>query len=190
MAVFSKKQFLLELIDRTELVRSTTKSFLRLSNEQLNTKPAPGKWCIAEIFEHLCITQDIYIKLILPQISGAPDKDTPTHKSTWLGEFAYAQIKPKPDGKGFKLPSPKKLHPKNDYKDGYTVLNNFLHQLDIMHDILEHANTKDTQQIKIPFAFSKLITLRLGDNLRFLIAHNERHMLQAQRIAEIVDTNN
>ena len=189
MPVFSKKQLLLELTDRTELIRSTAKSFLRLSNEQLKLKPAPNKWSICEVFEHLLITQDLYLKSILPKIAAAPDKDSVTHRSSLLGDFVYTQIMPKANGNVLKLPAPKILCPTNNEDNAHTVLNNFLHQLDVLHDILQHASTKDIQRIKIPFAFTSLMKLRLGDNLRFLIAHNERHMLQAQRVSEVFNTN-
>ncbi|MBS1934437.1 MAG: DinB family protein, partial [Bacteroidetes bacterium] len=158
------------MTDRTELIRSTTKSFLRLSNEELKLKPAPDKWSICEVFEHLLITQDIYFKLILPKIAGAPDKDAEIHKSSIIGNFVYMQIKPKPDGSVFKLPAPKILYPTNNETDAHLVINNFLQQLDVLHDILQHASTKDIQRIKIPFAVASFIKLRLGDSLRFLIA--------------------
>jgi uncharacterized damage-inducible protein DinB len=184
MAAFEKKQFLSRLIDRTELITSNTKSFLRLNNEQLNQKPAPGKWSIAEIFEHLNIAHDIYIRCILSKISKAPEINSSTFKSNWLGDFAYTQIMPREDGTIFRLPAPKKLQPKTNKLDGADVLDRFLQQQDNIQDILQHVANKDLERIKIPFAFTNLLRLRLGDNLRFIIAHNERHMLQAQRIME------
>jgi hypothetical protein len=186
MPVFSKQQLLSELMDRTELVRSNTNPFLRLTNEQLNAKPARGKWCISEIFEHLNITQGLYIKSILTKMSRASDTVSPIYKSGWLGDLVYTRIMPRPDGTVFKLKTPKILTPENKAIDGHEVLNNFLHQLDIVHDILQHAATKDIQRIKIPVALTNLIKLRLGDNLRLIIAHNERHILQAKRVMETI----
>ena len=65
MTVFSKQGLLTELLDRIELIKARTQPFLRLSNEQLNHKPDPAKWSIAEIFEHLNINHNIYIGHII-----------------------------------------------------------------------------------------------------------------------------
>jgi DinB superfamily len=187
MTVFNKQNLLSELMDRTDLINSNTRVFFRLSNEQLNNRPAPGKWSIAEIFEHLNITHRIYINFILTKITKATDVNASLYKSGWIGDWVYEKIMPKSDGTVFKMKAPKTLRPASDTLDGKEVLNRFLQQQDAIYDIIRHASTKDLQGIKIPFAFTNTVKLRLGDNLRFLIAHNERHLLQAQRIMEAVD---
>jgi uncharacterized damage-inducible protein DinB len=187
MPVFNKQNLLSELMDRTDLINSNTRVFFRLSNEQLNSRLAPDRWSIAEIFEHLNITHGIYINFILTKITKATDVNTSLYKSGWIGDLVYDKIMPKSDGTVFKMRSPKLLRPASDPLDGQEVLNRFLQQQDTIYDIIRHVSTKDLQGIKIPFAFTKAVKLRLGDNLRFLVAHNERHLLQAQRIMEGVD---
>lgn len=186
MGIYSKQQLLSELIDRTELISSSVQYFLRLNDEQLNARPAPGKWSIAAIFEHLNITNAIYIRSILKKLQRAGDVTGDTFKSGWLGDWAYEKMMPRPDGTVFKMKTPAFLHPPNHLLDGHDVLNRFLQQQDMIHDILTHARSKDLQRIKVPFSFTKLLSLRLGDNLRFLIAHSERHLLQAQRATEAI----
>jgi hypothetical protein len=182
MAVFNKRNLLTELLDRTELVKANTQPFTRLDNGQLNEKPAPGKWSIAEIFEHLYITHGIYIRSILPRITSAPDKPGTIYKSNWFGDWVYERIMPRPDGTIRKMKAPKFLHATGNVLDGKAVLDHFLQQLDAIEDILQHSATKDLQKIKIPLSINRLLKLQLGDCLRFLSAHNERHVLQAQRV--------
>lgn len=55
-----------------------------------------------------------------------------------------------------------------------------------MDDILRHSATKDLRRIRIPFHFIPFLHFSLGETLRFLIAHNERHLLQAQRLVPVV----
>src|ERR1700730_4863976 len=108
MPVFNKQNLLAELIDRTELIISNTQCFLRLTNEQLNHKPAPDKWSIAEVFEHLNITLEIYINAILAKITNAEDVNNGrTYKSGWLGDWFYDKNMPRPDGSVFKMKAPK-----------------------------------------------------------------------------------
>jgi hypothetical protein len=44
------------------------------------------------------------------------------------------------------------------------------------------AQKVDLTKVKTAISLSKFIKLRLGDTLRFLVYHNERHILQAQGI--------
>jgi uncharacterized damage-inducible protein DinB len=184
MTTFSKKHLLYELVDRTELIISNTRPFQRLNNEQLNYKPAAGKWSISEVFEHLNITHHIYLHSILSKISQAPEVKSSMYNSSWLGDLLYTKTMPRPDGTVFKLKTRRLLQPTAREFNGNDVLNRFLQHQDSIHDVLLHASTKDLRCIKIPFSFTNVLKWRLGDNLRFLIAHNERHMLQAQRVLE------
>ena len=182
MAVFSKQSLITELLDRIELIKASTQPFLRLTDDQLMTRPHPGKWSIAEIFEHLNIVNSIYIRSILSRITLAPDVKTETYTSGWFGDWLYAKIMPRADGSVFKIRASKSHRADGEELDGREVLQRFLQHCDAIDDILRHIATKNLQQIKIPFSSIRLLRLRLGDNLRYLIAHSERHLLQAQRV--------
>jgi hypothetical protein len=186
MAVFSKQGLITELLDRTELIKASTQPFLRLSNDQLHQRPGPGKWSIVEIFGHLNITHDIYIRNILYRITLAPDVESERYRSGWLGDWVYDKIMPRSDGSVFKIKALKAHCAAGGVVDGKEVLESFLRKCDAIDDILRHVSTKDLQRIRIPFSFSRLLRLRLGDCLRYLVAHGERHLLQAQRVMVVV----
>ena len=185
MAVFSKQGLITELLDRTELIKASTQPFLRLTEEQLNFKPGADKWSIAEIFGHLNIVHNIQIRGILSRITLAPDVKTEHFRSGWLGGWLYERMMPRPDGTVFKIPSPRSFHASKEGLDGHDELQRFLHQCDALDDIFRHVSTKDLQGIRIPLSFSKFLRLRLGDNLRYIVAHNERHLLQAHRVTKL-----
>lgn len=46
------------------------------------------------------------------------------------------------------------------------------------------ARNKDLGKIKTSISISKWIKLKLGDTFRVIIYHNERHIVQANKIAE------
>ncbi|HEY6899705.1 MAG TPA: DinB family protein [Puia sp.] len=167
-------------MDRTELIKASSQLFLRLSDEQLQYKPDPDKWSIAEIFGHLNIAHDWYIRCILSRVTLAPDWASDEYSSSWLGEWMYEKIMPRHDGSVFKIKA-LKAHYATEV-DGRTELESFQRKCDAMDDILRHAATKNLRQIKIPFHFFGVLGLRLGDTLRILVAHGERHLLQAQRV--------
>ena len=71
MAVFSRQGLITELLDRTELIKAGSAAFLRLTDEQLGFSPAPGAWSIVEVFAHLNLSNEIYIRYILPRVTLA-----------------------------------------------------------------------------------------------------------------------
>jgi DinB superfamily len=182
MTDFNKKNLLSGLHDRTEVVRNNLQPFLRLSQEELNYKIAPGEWSIAEVFEHLNITHSIYLHAINEALKDASINAKEIFKSNWLGNWAYEKIIPREDGSILKMKAPKFLHPPVTKLNGAAVLEKYMRQSDEFDHILELSQYVDLQKVKIPFSFTKLLKLRLGDNLRFIVAHNERHLLQAQRV--------
>ena len=50
--------------------------------------------------------------------------------------------------------------------------------------LVKTARTADIQKPKIISAAGSILKLRAGDALRFVIAHEQRHVLQAQKILE------
>lgn len=182
MAVFSRSVLIAELLDRTELIKASSQLFFRLSDEQLHYRPGPGKWSIAEIFGHLNISHDQYIRRILTRITLAPDQPSDRYNSGWMGDWIYEKFMPRADGTVFKLKSIKAHRVNGDSLDARAVLESFQRKCDALDDILRHAATKNLQRIKIPFYSKMGLRLRLGDTLRILVAHGERHLLQAQRV--------
>jgi hypothetical protein len=61
------------------------------------------------------------------------------------------------------------------------VIGEFIDQQEQLLQLLQLARTKNLTHPRIPISISKLIKLKTGDVLAFLISHNERHVLQASR---------
>lgn len=181
MATFSRQSLITELLDRTELLKASAKTFHRLTDQQLMDRPAPGKWSIAEIYAHLDLSMDLTIRSILSRITLAPDHPSDEYHSSWLGDWLYQRIMPRPDGSVFRWKTLPAHSPEGKIPDAHGSLEAFQRHCDALDDILRHVWTKDLRRIRIPFYLNGLVSLRLGDMLRFLVAHAERHLLQAQR---------
>lgn len=182
MALFSRTTLITDLLDRTELLKVNTRAFGRLTDEQLRQSPGPGKWSIAEIYAHLNLCLDQSIRLILSRVTLAPDSPSDVYRSGWLGDWIYDRVMPRPDGSVLKFRARKAWCAGSEGIDSREELGLFEHNCDALDDILRHASTKDLRRIRIPFYFPRFCQLRLGDMLRYLVAHGERHLLQAQRV--------
>jgi hypothetical protein len=49
-------------------------------------------------------------------------------------------------------------------------------------ELLERAQRVNLEAIRVPISITSLVQLRLGDCLRFVVVHNQRHVQQAQKL--------
>ena len=186
MALFSRTTLITDLLDRTELLKVNTHAFGRLTDDQLLKSPGPGKWSIAEIYGHLNLCLDQYTRLILSRITLAPDSSSDVYRSGWLGDWVYDRIMPRADGSVLRQKARKAWCVEAARIDARDELGRFQRHCDALDDILRHVATKDLRRISIPFFMPRLLALRLGDMLRYLVAHGERHLLQAQQAMTLI----
>ena len=62
-----------------------------------------------------------------------------------------------------------------------TVVTEFIEQQEQLLQLIEQARTVNLGSIRIPISLTKWIRLKLGDTFLFVVAHLERHILQAER---------
>ncbi len=140
-------------------------------------EPAPGKWSVIQVLEHL----NSYGRFYLLAMERSMNKDIPAveyFKPGWFGNYFTKLMKPGEDGKiSHKMKSPKDHRP-SKYLDAFPVLNTFLEQQQYLLDLLELAKSKNIGEIRTPISISKYIKLKLGDTFRFFIAHEQRHFVQ------------
>lgn len=154
---------------------------------------AEGKWTAVQALEHL----NMYNRYYLPAIERAMSLNPDSGKAAWfnsgrLGDYFTNMMKPKNVYQvSNKMKAPKGYVPPAAL-NSETVINEFLEQQHKLMQLLEMARERNLNDIRIPITISKMIKLRLGDTFRFLVAHEQRHMVQARNaIHELgIPTNN
>ncbi len=63
-----------------------------------------------------------------------------------------------------------------------SVIDRFITQQKECLELIEKSKNVNLAKTKTAISITKLIKLRLGDTFRFITAHNERHLLQAENI--------
>ncbi len=155
------------------------KVYQNLSQEALNKQPPGGGWSIAQCLEHLNTYGDYYFPRIdkgMDDFKGGPSSG---FTSTWLGNYFTRMMDPETGQRKMKA---FKAHVPPSGLDGHAVVAKFIHQQESLIKLLRKAGQKDMNKIKIPISISRWIKMKLGDTFRFIIAHNERHMQQAERL--------
>ena len=175
------KDLLRDLRKRTlaanEVVLHLQKS---LSETELNYKPDAETWSLLEITEHLCRYGDFYLPEAEKRLKAAAPRSAPDYKSGWLGEYFAQSMLPKNGKIVNKMNTFKSKNP-NGSKIDKQVLDRFLQQQQRLLIILEQAENYDLSKIKSATTIGKLVKIKLGDALRVVVYHIERHILQMQQ---------
>ncbi len=139
-----------------------------------------GRWTAIQALEHL----NMYGRYYLPAIEKAISINT-GGKAAWfntgrMGGYFTNMMMPKTvyEVKN-KMKAPKGYVPPAAL-NSESVIKEFLEQQRQLWQLLDRARERNLNDIRIPITLSKLIKLKLGDTFRFLVAHEQRHMIQAR----------
>ncbi|MEO5563653.1 MAG: DinB family protein [Chitinophagaceae bacterium] len=178
----------IELLDQLQSdVRAllVTANYLKSEDPAiLLEQPAPGKWTVIQVVEHL----NSYGLYYLPALEKSLQEDKPAvemFKPGLLGNYFTKMMKPVEGKVKYKMKSPKDHRP-GPFPDPMPVLQKFISQQQTLLDLLEKAKAKNIGAIRTPASISKWVRMKMGDTFRFLIAHELRHFVQITRTLEHV----
>ncbi len=180
-----------ELKSRISAVLETVElEFRPLTEAQLRWKPAPGKWSIVECLQHLNLAERFYIRNIQHKVDQLGMIQTnpidQAIESDWIGKAMLYVIDPQVK---IKLPAPGMLRPRRaEDLDPTDVVNQFVELQILLRDLLNKAVYLDWNQDKVMTMYGNWLKIRLGDAVRMLVAHTERHMNQAMRVKAEIPT--
>lgn len=174
-----------QLHERTEnILQKAVSEWQMLPSEQWAFQPAPNAWSAAQCLEHLNIYGRHYLPVIEKAIqTGKSQGSTPARIfcSGWLGAYFTRLMQPRPDGSlPGKMNAPKNAIPAPQ-PDARAMLAEFIDQQETMLRLLRLAEAVNLNTLRVPISLTPWIRLKLGDTFGFVIAHMERHVLQAER---------
>lgn len=185
MPVFNTIELLTTLRNDVRQMRSRTEEYNSLTDADLNRQPAPGKWSIAQVLEHL----NSYNRYYLPEIEKSLTTKLPfdaQFKAGWFGNYFTNMMAPKASGITNKMSAPKN-HTPAEKLDSSKVLSEFRQGQSRLIGLLSQAEQTNIGRLRVPISISRFIKLKLGDTFRFLIAHQQRHFVQIDNIFKGLD---
>ena len=178
-----------ELIDKLQqntesLLIKAIHDWQMVSGERFSKQPSAESWSAKQCIAHLNIYGDYY----LPAISNAIGKYRAHDngmKETFtpgvLGNYFTKIMSPDKDGMPLKKMKAFKNYIASNKEESDEVISTFIDQQEKLLSLLEAAKDINLNKIKIPISLNRFIKLKLGDVFMFLVAHNQRHALQAER---------
>jgi len=162
-------------------LRTTVQTeFLPLTSVVLNQRPAPSNWSILECLEHLNRYSRYYNAALAKSLAKVSVTSKPSAEVgyTWLGRKSVDMMHPTNTKKQATL---KHMNPLGSCL-GLEVLGEFdQHQARLL-ELLVAAQAVDLNRKAVPVEFFRLLKLRVGEALEFVVVHQQRHLQQAQRV--------
>lgn len=153
----------------------------------LTHKPSEKEWSAIECFQHLYLTNKYYLLKIRETVekakaAGASPKET--FKSGFLGNYMYNTMKPKNGEVTNKTGTFKSVDPNKKYAnttlDVQKVIENFKKQQREFGELLSLVEEVGLDSGRVPSLIGPIMSFKPGDALKFLLAHEERHLIQAK----------
>ena len=173
-----------DLLNQLQDIRRRAKDLVAgLTPEQLTRRPDPAKWSIAECLSHLNATAAIYQPFIDEAIRKGREAKifgTGPFNRGGLGRLLIWNAEPPPK---FRMRAPKKILPPSSITDPTKVVAEFMHIQDEWERQVRESEGLNLEKIKCGSPFP-LPRLRLAVPVPWMLAHERRHLLQAEKVKE------
>lgn len=177
------KQFLTEA---AAISRESGEFLSAFSDAQINWRPNPLVWSIGQCFDHLIVTDSLYMEKLQEVVNKAPRTSAPFTKplqTSSLGKLLIFFVNPdtKLKTKTFKVFYPEENFVNRDLQKRFKE-----HQ-DQLIELMKKADGLNINWLRITSPVSKQFKFRIGECFQFLLLHQRRHFLQAKNLTTLTD---
>ena len=152
-----------------------------LTEEQFNWRPGPDRWSIAQNLHHLNVGD----RMVLPAFDRAISDGRSKGKTApgpfrygWFSRFMIREMEP-PPRRRMKTPMKGSAGDRHRAAD---VLPEFARVRDELARRVRESDGLDLAHIRTISPVNRLIRLPLGAYFAFILAHDRRHLWQAQQV--------
>jgi DinB superfamily len=173
-----------QIYDEAEAVACDAKTFFgHLNSEQLNWKPAPDSWSVAQCLDHLISGNREYYPAFDRILKGEHRK-TLLHGIPFLPAlFGRVLIKAVSPDSQRKHKAPGAARPSSSAIDPQIVERFIAHQRETLA-MMRSLEGRGPAGIIITSPFAGVVVYSLLDAFRVVVAHERRHFAQARRVME------
>ncbi len=172
--------------DAEEVLHASEALFASLTPAQLCWKPGKRKWSILQCFEHLLITNQLYMDGLKGAMQEGRVRTAEAilpFKASFLGKWFIDTLRPESTfkKKTFRIfkPAPS--------SDDLTITTKFIDEQKKLLQVIKEADQCDLNNIRLTYPASRLFKFSIGEVLTIVVVHEQRHLLQAQNIQLLAD---
>jgi hypothetical protein len=165
-----------------EIRRRAEQLVCGLTVEQLALRPDPAKWSIIECLAHLNMTAALVQPKIAAAIEQGKRQKTSGNRPFSPGPLGKLLIWIAEPPAKFRMRAPKNIAPAVNQGDASQVVSDFMQFQDGWERLDRNAQGLDQRKLKIASPFRGLPRLRLAVSIPWMMAHQRRHLLQAENV--------
>ena len=165
------------------IANDARKVFGNLTKDQLNWKPSPERWSVAQCFDHLISSNSGYLPIIDDVLKGQKKSSIWQKLPLLPGLWGQILIKSLDPRQTRKMKAPKRFQPAQSDVSG-SIIHDFAGQQEQLIQKIKATANLDLERIVITSPAASLITYSLMDAYRIIVVHERRHFQQAQRVTE------
>lgn len=152
--------------------------------EQLNWKPAPERWSVAQCLDHLIVADAAYFPILQRIVDGDYKAPWRVRWSPLNGLWGWALLaQTKEEGKN-KMKALPKFAPTSSDFDG-AIVDRFHAHLNTLLDYFARCEDVDLDRTIIVSPALSFVTYSLRVTFTLLVQHAHRHINQAIRVTQI-----
>ena len=156
-------------------------AFSSISETQLNWKPAPDSWSIAQCLQHLLISHLAYFPVLKQITEGSYSMGFWEKHSPFTGMWGRAMKNQLQEQVRRKMKAPGKIRPtKSEFR--IVILDRYIENLDEFLELITNCKDVDLDKTIITSPILSIVTYNLRDAFQFLLQHEHRHINQAIRV--------
>lgn len=166
-----------DLVARTNTNLKMAKELQEQALTAMQWKASSDSWSALECIDHINQYATIYIGNISKGLAKSKHKPSEGFRSKGLGNW-FAKLM-QPGSAGTKMKTFKSKNP-NGKQISLEVLDTLVKDQYTLLELLEVSKQKNLKKTKVATDFGSWLSLSLGDSLRIIIYHNQRHLEQAK----------
>ena len=151
--------------------------------QQMAWSPAPQSWNALEVLDHVNRAAEEYFELIQKAVVRTRARHllaADSFRPGFLQSRFIRLLEPKPGSR--RLPAPGKFHPQNKGEADGELLDRFFENADTLQTLLHEADGVHLSKVRFASPVTPLLRFNIGEAFWLLVAHENRHLLQIQRI--------
>ncbi|HET7462440.1 MAG TPA: DinB family protein [Longimicrobium sp.] len=174
-------------LDQLALIRHETAELTDgITDARFNWVPAPGRWSVGQVVNHLNIAGGSYADRLEPLLDGARARgarDRGDYRPSWVGGMLVRSMEP-PPRRRFKAPSIWRPAEPGPALDRAAELARWHALHDRIEALIRSAEGLDLRRIRLASPVSRLIRMNAGDALNLVLTHERRHLYQLRKVTE------
>jgi len=166
-----------------DIARETDATFGRFDGRQLNWRPDPQQWSVAQCFDHLLAANRLMFTAAEHALTGAAPPTIWQRLPVWPGVLGRVLIRSQAPGSTRKYTAPSKAQPAASDVP-VDVVGRFVDQQRTAARKALDVDEARASRIVMTSPFVRVITYSVLDGWRLVVAHNHRHIQQAKRVTQ------